>query len=396
MNERLAENRIVFEGVYKMKGKWAVFAVFGILGVLAVNIASGVVNTAQIDRVRNKGVLDNGDLRTIDKFVAEAVQQLVKTTDFTFVSKARTVILSRLSSNKDSAAAQYSQQFSDSVYKYLSEAFNQTQMLTPEDRRFKVILNLLILLDSLEDVQLLDLAIEQLDDENAIIRYWAVHAAANPNIIKQLKRSNSTEHQMLVGTIAEKLKVMVEAAGPEILALAAEFAAEVDIPQAEELLLQIADLRIKRYEDWTVKNELLDATVLKSLSRKLSSVDSNNSAVARRFGQLYSYAMQKYISDISGGSFLSASQKQQLASVLVEVEKSCLGKLLGVSQTIKKAVDLKDYVALLEEHNRLLGDETRTGELAEKLKFDYGKTATGRKRIEPLVLPERPRSGAGK
>jgi len=57
---------------------------------------------------------------------------------------------------------------------------------------------------------------------------------------------------------------------------------------------------------------------------------------------------------------------------------------------IKKAVEQGDYVALLQEHSRLLGDETRPGQLSLELNFDYGENADGSKRTAPLVLPEPP------
>ncbi len=62
---------------------------------------------------------------------------------------------------------------------------------------------------------------------------------------------------------------------------------------------------------------------------------------------------------------------------------------------IKKAVEEEDYMALLQEHNRLLGDGTKAGQLPLKLNFDYGKKPDGSKRIAPLALPEPPRSEKG-
>lgn len=60
--------------------------------------------------------------------------------------------------------------------------------------------------------------------------------------------------------------------------------------------------------------------------------------------------------------------------------------------TIRRAIERDDYVALLVEHNRLLGDETRAGRLALRLNFDYGRSNDGTKRTAPLALPERPKS----
>ena len=111
--------------------------------------------------------------------------------------------------------------------------------------------------------------------------------------------------------------------------------------------------------------------------------------LARRFGQLYSYVFQRYI---KGRDVLSDTQKNQLASVLVETEISCISKRLKVTQSVvKNAVEQGDYTALLQEHSRLLGDETKAGQLPLKLNFDYGKGPDGSRRIAPLALPEPPK-----
>ncbi len=374
-----------------MKAKWVIFAVLAAFFVLVMHSGYGVVNTREIDIVRNKPVLDSRDLQIIDNFVNEAVRELVvKTKDFTSIAQTRSIILARSSSRK-SAQAQYAEQFSESAHKYISSGFEQARQLTPEDRRFKVILNLLILIDGLQDVRLADLGLRLLKDQNTVIRYWAVHSVTSPGFTKQLNSPGGGNLQ-LARRIVEQLKGLVEPAGrmvgPEMLALVAEFAAEVGIPQGEDLLLQIADMRIKRYADWTVDYELLDAAILRLLYKKIYSGAVNKPAVARRFGQLYSYAIQRYV---KGRNFLNAAQKHQLASVLVETEKSCIGKLLTVPQSIiKRAVERDDYTRLLLEHSKLLGDETRAGRLALKLNFDYGKNPDGTGRTAPLTLPEPP------
>lgn len=357
--------------------------------VLAMNPRSLAVNTRDVDRVRKKEVLDSRDLKIIDDFVTEAVRELVLTRDFSEIAKIRTVVLSRKSTQ-----GQYAQQFSDSAHKHISAALKQAQTLKPEDRKDKVTINLLILTDGLEDLRLADLAIGMLKNKNMIIRYWAVHCLTNPAIIKQLNSadtSNSREAELIAG----ELKELVETSNPETIALIAKFAADVKIPQGEELLGQIADTRIKRYADWTVKYELMDISILKLLESKISASSSGSSGpssptgsgrseAARRFSQLYSYAIQRYA---KGQAILNDTQKQQLASILVETEEKCISRLLGRPQTtIRRAIERENLPALLQEHNRLLGDETSTGELPLRLNFNYGGGRTA-----PTLLPEPPR-----
>ena len=388
------ESEFVFRGVYEMDIKYAIFAVLATFLFSVANSVYGAVNTRQIDKVRSKAVLDGTDLQIIDNFAAEAVQELVKTRDFTSIAKVRTIILSRAGSSRSSAEAQYAEQFSESTHKYISSGLKQALKLTPPDHRLKVVINLLILIDGLEDLRLADLAMELLNDDNTVIRYWAVHCITNPGITEQLNSKNAGNSK-LASRIVEQLKPLIENSGREILALAAEFAAKLDFPQGQDLLLQIADVRISKYADWAVEDELVDATILKLLYSKISSAEVSNPDIARRFGQLYSYAMQRYIKNINGGNFLTGTQKRELASVLVETEDKCIGRILNKPQsTIKKAVGRSDHEVLLQQHNRLLGDETTAGQLAEKLNFDYGQKPGGGKRTAPFTLPQPPTTEA--
>jgi hypothetical protein len=355
--------------------------------VLVTSSVAQTVDTVEIDVVRSKGVLGSGDLRVIDRFVGEAVDELTHTTDFTSVAKVRTVILSRSVSSTTSSAAQYAAQFSDSAYKYISRAFEQASELTPEERKFKAVLNILILADALQDLRLADLTMKWLNDENKVIRYWAIHSVTSAGFIKKLNTAEGGNPK-LASKIAGQLTGLVEKSGPEILVLMAEFGGGVNIPEAEELLLKIADVRMSRYADWSVEYELLDGAILKLLDSKIPSSGEDRPAIARRFGQLYSYVAQRYV---KGWEFLSAEQKRQLASVLVETEIVCISKRTRIAQSvIKNALEEEDYIALLEEHNRLLGDETRAGQLLSMLNFDYGEKPDGSRRTAPPALPEPP------
>lgn len=377
----------IFEGVFEMKDKWAIFAILVGFLVLATSLNCEAVDTTKIDAVRSKGVLDGEDLRVIDSFVADAVAELVGTRNFTSIGKIRTAILSRSSSEKSSAEAQYAAQLSESVYRHISAAFEKADELTPEDRKAKTIINLLILVDGLEDSRLADLALERVDDHNMVVRYWAVHSVTGPGFTNKLNSGQNGDLE-LARRIVGRLGEVVEQSSPEIIGLITGFAAEVNVPQGKDLLLRVADIRISRYADWTVEYELLDGTILGLLDKKMDSGSSTDPEVARRFAQLYSYVLQRYV---KGRDFLEDTQKQQLASVLIEIERSYLGKYVGIAQsTIKRAVEEDAYITLLQEHNKLLGDQTRPGQLLLKLNFDYGGGSNGGRRTSPLVLPEPP------
>ncbi len=375
-----------------MKIKWLIFAVLVGFLVLVMNPGSVAVNTREVDNVRKKIVLDNSDLKIIDDFLAQAIQELVGTRDFTKIAKIRTVILSRQSNQ-----AQYAQQFSESARKYIAEGFKQAEELPRPERIIGVKINLLILMDGMRDLGLADLAIAMLKNENMVIRYWAVHCLTNSSIIAQLN-STITSNANQASAIAAQLKDLIETSTPEIVVLIAQFAAGLNIPEAEQLLIQIADLRIKRYADWTVKYELYDSAILKFLSSKiplpseslgetLPTTTSTKPEIARRFAQLYSYAIQRYA---KGDGILNDTQKSHLASVLVETEDKCIGRLLGKPQlTIRRVVERKNIQAILAEHDRLLGTATTPGQLPTALKFDYDTTGSST-RTAPIPLPDPP------
>ncbi len=352
----------------------------------SILIAAG---TTDIERVRDKTVLDERDKEVIDAFLANAIGDFLTTRDFTSIAKLRVIILNNQKSNQPNQN-QYANQFSESIHKYISEGYKQAQILRPPERQTRVIMNFLILIDNLQDLKLLDLAMQKLQDENMAVRYWAVHAVTNVNILKQLN-SGDAANQKQARNIVEQLKQIVDSSNPVILNLIAQFAADLNIPQAEELLMQIADLRIQKYADWSVEYERLDVAILKLLDSKISmpsrtpvgTTGSGNPAAARRFAQLYSYAIERFIK----GENLDATQRQQLISVLAEIEEKCLTRLLNDQQQsgIRRAIAAKNMQALEAERNRLFGEV-----LPAKLGFDYGTDNNGSKRTAPLALPDQP------
>jgi hypothetical protein len=382
-----------------MNVKWAFLTVLTAFFILAANSRAIAVNTRDIDSVLKKSVIDDQDRKVIDDFVAEAVQELVKTRDFTSIAKLRAVILSRKGSQ-----GQYVQQFSESAYKYIKAGLEQAQTLRPDERKNNVIVNLLILVDGMEDLRLSDLAIGMLKDNNMVIRYWAVHCLTNPAIVQKLNSQTASNPQLAV-TITEQLEGVVQTSKPEILVHIARFAANIDIPEGEQLLLHVADERIKRYADWTVTCESYDVIILKLLESEISLPSQSTGIpvpattprkpdVARRFAQLYSYVIERYI---EGDKILSDDQKQQLASVIIEIEEKCITRLLDLSRpqaALRRAIERNDLAALSDEHNKLLGDATRSGQLPLKLGFDYGTTSGGSARTAPIPLPDKPQKPA--
>jgi hypothetical protein len=363
-----------------------------ITAVAAILLFSGfftivnAVDTHPIEAVRAKKVLDNSDLQAIDNFVAMAIGEILNTTDFSSISGIRSIILANSASNEP-GQVQFAQQFSESAKKHASDALKTAEGLTPPRRSFKVITNLFMVLDGLADLRLVDLPLKYVDYNNAVVCYWAVHCVTNPKIVEKL---NSLKEPDTARQIVSRLEGIVATSGPETLGLITKFAGSIKTADSGDLLLKVADRRIASYADWSVEDELLDASVLQALADNMASSGAGKAEAGRRFGQLFSYVFQRYM---KGDDRLSPLQKEQLVSVLVETEKSGLAKLTGKSSSnIQKAIESADPNSLLKEYNNLFGDAAKPGLLVTELNIDYGKAADGSPLKAPLPLAGPPKS----
>ena len=371
-----------------MSHRWFFLVCVGVGSVFTWAHRAVAVDTRKIDAVRSKAVLDAPDFQVIDAFVRDAVAELTETRDFASIAELRSTIVTRARTDSSSAAAQYRRQFFDSAARYIVDALRKISELHEPGPKLVIKLNLLILVNQLHNSKLVEAALDYVDDENMAVRYWAVMCVTDPEIAAQM---NSAENRQLAERIATRLGTIVETSSYEITELIATFAGNIDLPQAGQLLLRLADARITRYANWTVENEILDVEVLKALFKKATAGGADAGAFAARFGQLYSYAIQRYVRDAESGNFLSDGQRQQLLTVLVDVEQLCINKLLDRRQpAIKTAVERGDTQRLMQEHDALLGSEQARGALMLKLGADYGKKPDGSPRTAPLRLPAPP------
>ncbi len=382
----------VSRGFCKMRLKQIVL--FLSLLILMPAVGASAAGREAIDQVLNKPVLERRDKEIIDSFISKAVNDLLYANDLSDTASLRTAILRRRSTQ-----GEYAKQFSDSLYKYLPDAFTQASKLQPQERQNIILINLLVLTDELAENRLRELAAGQLNAESMAVRYQAVRCLNNPEMLKQLNSGQNSDTK-LAQVLTDKMSKIVESSAPEVIALIAQFAAGLNSPQAVQLLLQVADARIKQYADWTVQTELVDSTILQMLDSKISSIGDRGQgtgvqaytlnpipytpkeALAERFAQLYSYVIQRYV---KGASLLDNQQRQYLLTVIIQTEQKCLSRLLGQQQTkLKQAIEKKDFQALMAEHNRLLGSGSSRGELPAKLGFTYnGQTS-------PTILPDPP------
>jgi hypothetical protein len=362
----------------------------------ALNAVALPITTKKVDAVRQKTllnqVLDNTDFEVIDAFWSGALAEMLILDDASEIVNIRNQILERRGGGEPS---QYSVSFITSAKKHLTAVFDELQSWEGNGRKTGLERNLIILTAQLESSELLEPGIRMTGHENGIIRYWAVKALTNFDFVRQLNADTISDTGLIDSVFLQLETAAEKESHPEILSLIATFASRVNKPQAKQLLTKIVDLRISAYENWTVKYELMDARLLKSLGNEILSPESapNKAANSRRFAQLYSYAMQRFI---LGKDVLSNVSKQRLASVLVEIDRTVLDRLLGRTQSAitktvekiltRKTVEQKDYSALEAEHDALLGDAARKGDLPAALNFDYGKGPDGSAVTSPKKL----------
>jgi len=368
--------------------KYSYFALILILlSFFGSHISQGAIPTFDIEAVIEKSVLDSSDFEIIDNFVYRSIAELLSTTDFTSVANIRSTILRYSNSNKDSAQEQYSNAFYDSVYRHVGAALSKIESVDSAKVRENILINLLILLDELDNWRLTEYAVRYLNSENTVVRYWALHNVTNNSIIEQM--NSDAEGLLLAKDIAKHILQQAEQAEANEQSLMLKFASEITLKDGDDIILRIADVRMDRYKNWEVEYELLDAMLLRLLKNEIANSNpEKQKAFGRRFCTLFSYVFQRFIKGID---ILSEEHLRNLASALVDVERNCVSSILGQVQiTIKQAIESDNLAGLLEEHNRLLGDRTKAGELPKRLNCDYGSNPDGSSRMYPPVLPDAP------
>ncbi len=371
-----------------MKLKRAVFVLLVCGLVLAVlGISKAALDARRIEDVMKKDALTQQDLQIIDQFIRDAVATLVRTIDFTEVSKTRAIVVSH-----QSTQAQYAQQYSESCYRHIAEGMEHARAdIRDETTLFKVVTNLLILIDSLKDPRLIELAIQEIPHGNSAVRYWAVRASTDPELWTKIGQGQGAAQ--LAGRVMTACDQVVDGSSPEVLLQMAQFAGRFDTGQATTLLMRIAEVRVRSYADWSVSYELMDGAVLRLLTDKIVGGGNGGSdQLARRFAHLYSFAIQRYIKGQNLGRLRDMS-RNYLISVLIDTEDKCVGRLLGAPQvTIRRAIEAGDVAGLQAEHGRLLGTEASAGAIPARFNFSYG--APGENRTAPPVLPDPPQRTA--
>lgn len=345
--------------------------------ICACTTAWGIIDTRAIEAVREKSVLNNSDLQAIDVFVQDAVEEVLRAQDkdFAQIANTRSILISRQESNV-ADQKQYAQQFIESAQKHITAALKEAELLPPT-RRAKVRINLLIIAKALKDEALVAVALPYLSDPSKPVSYWATQLITGEAALAMTNASSPQSEQIL-----SALKRIAPVASAETLSQIIPFAAQIKMAAGQELILTIADGRIKQYESNSVSHALADIKVLSGLCTQFNTNGPNKTQCAQRFAQLLSYTIQRFA---KGQDRLTEQQKQDLVSIIVETEDKCLTMLTKQPQTgLKRAIEREDMTALMAEHDRLLGSATEKGVLPQLLHFSY--KAGEREQSVPLIL----------
>jgi hypothetical protein len=365
------------------------YPIVSLIAILVIAGAALGVNATAIDAVRAKTAYSEADAATIDQFVAAVVKEMLDRTDFSDVSVTREAFVTRVSVTP--ANPKYTELLATAAQKEFKLGLAEADKGSDVEKRTNVKMNLLIMLDKVGQVSTALVAARQIADQDAGVRYWAVQCVANPAVLTQLNAVGE-ENSRAAAEIASRLKAIVATEpNPNTLDRAVDFGAAVNTPEASELLVLIANRRIKEYEEWRQQYELLDGKLLDALCRKAK----GNKAVASAFGQLLSDCMQKHMKQMASSSqspLLGEQQMGYLATALITAEKGCLSDLLGAGRSNMQnaiAKGAQGSAAMAGEYTLLFGGSGNPGELTKAFGAKY-TDAQGKEQDMPRPLPDKP------
>jgi hypothetical protein len=341
------------------------------------------VNTARIDMVRSKETLTDSDTEVIEKFLAEAFDEFFAKTDFSDIASLRTTIVSRSSSELESGQFQYGPHFFTATQKQITQTINKISQISDDQRKQLLTMNLLILINDLGNIEISKIALDYLQNSDAMIRYWAVSCLTNGNILRQLNMTESAENSQLAAQFAQKLQTFTQTEpSGDILILLGQFASGLKQPAANEILKEIAQKRINLYLSWQVDNEMIENWILKALSDRCQIDAESTSIMAKNFAILYSLVIQRYIISQETPSPTNI----RLVSVITQSEKCLLRFLPDWQGSLKRAIEKGGGPILLAEHDSLFGSASAVGRLPAAAGFDYGKNPDGSVKTAPPTL----------
>jgi hypothetical protein len=346
------------------------------------------VSTTKIDVVRAKEMLADTDTAIIEEFLAAAFDEFYAKTDFSDIASLRSTIISRSTSELESGQIQYAPRFLTAAQKEITQTLEKVSKLPDSTRKQLLTMNLLILINDLGNLEISKVALDYTQVPDVMVRYWAVNCLTNSNVLRQLNTAGSGGTAQIADQFIQKLQTVVKSeSSGDILILVAQFAAGVKSPAANDLLIQIAQKRADLYLNWQVRDEMVECSLLKSLSDRVQIDPDNTKITTKEFAILYSLVVQRYV---LGTDTLPAANISNLVSVIVQSEKYITRFISDWPGSLKRAIEKGGGTGLLVEHDALFGSASTTGRLPTAVGFDYGKNANGSIMLAPPQLSKPP------
>lgn len=350
--------------------------------------AVAVAETTPIEQVRTQSVQSNtppdaAGLQVIDDFWRKSIDAMMLAEDTADI----TMVCDELVKQKgDKDLSFYASAYAKAADKHLRSAMDTVSKWTENDKRLRVERNLLILLSRLSSLELADLAVTRLNDQDPMVRYWAVRALTQPSLVVQLKGVAGDEKQTsnIIAGLEDAIKKNNDS---RTWVFIGDFAVKLQTAASQNLLLSLADKRIDAYMQWNVTDEAADASILKAIGAIVPVMTSPaaKQELLSRLGQLYSCVLQRYM---KGGN-LSNTSKDQLVTAIAEVEDAVILKILP-GWTTKFKTTLANNKPIDKDYELLFGSGTRPGDLASRLNFNFGNDNDGKEILIPKPLPAEP------
>jgi hypothetical protein len=340
------------------------------------------VNTSDIESLRTRAgggstELSTSDTAVISQFWTKALDEMMLSANSEDMVKVRRELETQ---KGDKPLSFYATAYIAEALKDIKTSYQNAQRIANPAQKTLVERNLMILTANLKSPKLAPIALARVGDEDEAIRYWAVKAVTQPAVVVQLTDEVTHDEatvELILKAIGER--ILVEPM-PEIQRMMIDFAAPFNLPAARQSLLSLAEQRKKAYQDWTVKNELLDVNLLTALGNiaYLEQDAETKKTFGRAFAELYAMVFQRYL---KGTNQLSAEQMDQLTTVIAEVDQRVVTKVMGIQTRVLIAMQRK--TGLNSDYELLFGNKQLPGELGLRFKFDYGKNEAGK----PITIP---------
>lgn len=358
--------------------------------LLSVSIVAMAVDTSKVEQVRTQFIQSNTQPdkaaeQIIDEFWRKSLDSMMLIEDTSEIVKLRSDLVKQKGDKDLSFYASTYIKIADTHLKSALEAIAGWE--NNDSKKLRVERNFMILIAELGRMELADLAMTRLKHDDKMVRYWAVRAVTSPRVVSQLISDITRDEKLtlqIITSLGEYIKQYDDAV---VLPFIAEFAAGIKNASGNSLLLAIADKRIDAYMKWTVTDEAADAGILKTIGGLVFETASatTRQELLGRFGQLYSCVVQRYLL----GTHLPAATRDQLVTVICEVEAGVMEKMLPGS-TNRFRNELQRAQPIDKVYEALFGSSGKAGEISTRMNFDYGKDSSGKSLVSPRPLPAPP------